>query len=490
MMDKNHQNRSILNPDGDDGDIDWRFRGGSTSREVVLGRLKAFGAGRSQAGSVSAVKSCERRYAILRVGKIKTMGHLAAAADHLSRDRETPNADLSRQSDNQLLFGPEGAEAVQDAWKARAPEKIRKNAVHALEYVITASPDAMRAMSPQDQSAYFDEALAFIEARHGSENVLTAVVHRDEMTPHLQALVIPIDERGKLNAREFVGGKQNLREMQTDFAELVADRFGLERGLERSQAQHQTIQHYYAKADLTVEPDFSPPERDKGLFRTEPAESYIKRLTGAYNASYGDAVTHYDQRIADLRGQKAAMLGKIDQIEALEAELDEVRTQNAEMSQEVQLGQKAYRAVESLGLMQGVLDEVRRLDAVELGQELQDLASQVDIHDMKSERAHELGRAIGQTARKLLSKEEMEALEKGQSGALFKAIEDQLLRIDVTRQYLETAALDQNNPEFEKVASDLLGPRADISGRRTLAASRKLALEKGYDLGEDDDMGM
>lgn len=489
MMGKNNQNRSILNPEGNDDDL-WRFRGGSTSRAAVQERLNRYSSGRPRAASASSVKSAERRYAILRVGKIKTMGHLAAAADHLSRDRETPNADLSRLSDNQLLMGAEGAEAVKAAWHDRAPEKIRKNAVHALEYVITASPDAMRVMTPQDQGSYFDEALAFIEARHGSENVLTAVVHRDEMTPHLQALVIPIDERGKLNAREFVGGKQNLREMQTDYAELVADRFGLERGLERSQAQHQTIKEYYAKAELRPEPDFSPPEREKSLFRTEPPESYLKRLTEAYSASYGDAVTYHSQREEALLGHIRSMRGKMGQIEGLEAELDEVKAQNAEMSQEVQFGQKAYRAVESLGLMQGVLDEVHRLDAVELAQELQELASQVDIHDMKSERAHKLGRAIGQTARKLLSPDEFAALEAGKSGVLSEAIKDQVLRIDATRQYLRTAALDQKNPALENVANDMLGPRADIVGRRSLAASRKLALERGYDLGEDDDMGM
>ena len=37
------------------------------------------------------------------------------------------------------------------------------------------------------------------------------------------------DARGKLNARELVGGKKTLRQMQTDFARNVGQPFGLER---------------------------------------------------------------------------------------------------------------------------------------------------------------------------------------------------------------------------------------------------------------------
>lgn len=38
-----------------------------------------------------------RSFAILRVGKIKTKGHLGAALGHNFRERDTPNADLDRR---------------------------------------------------------------------------------------------------------------------------------------------------------------------------------------------------------------------------------------------------------------------------------------------------------------------------------------------------------------------------------------------------------
>ncbi|WP_171496447.1 plasmid recombination protein, partial [Acinetobacter sp. TUM15372] len=71
-------------------------------------------------------------------------------------------------------------------------------------------------------------------------------IHRDETTPHLVAYVVPIDLEGKLNAREFLGGRSKLSKMQTDFDNEVKH-LGLERGLEGSKAEHTTIKDFYAE---------------------------------------------------------------------------------------------------------------------------------------------------------------------------------------------------------------------------------------------------
>ncbi|WP_171496452.1 plasmid recombination protein, partial [Acinetobacter sp. TUM15372] len=67
-----------------------------------------------------------------------------------------------------------------------------------------------------------------------------------ETTPHLVAYVVPIDLEGKLNAREFLGGRSKLSKMQTDFYNEVTH-LGLERGLEGSKAEHTTIKDFYAE---------------------------------------------------------------------------------------------------------------------------------------------------------------------------------------------------------------------------------------------------
>ena len=256
----------------------------------------------------------ERRYAILRVGKIKTKGQLGAALSHNFRDRHTPNADLDRLHENTVLKGPKNGQDVIAAWEARAPEKIRKNAVHALEYFVGASPEKMAAMSRSQQDTYFRKALGWFEDRHGTDNVLSAVIHRDETTPHMQILVIPLDARGRLNARELVGGKATLSRMQTDFAHEVGISFGLERGRERSQATHQTIKEYYAHAQEPVEADFRLPERRKGNVLgvgRESDEEWRQRATEAAKEALVRTKAQYEERLRQIERGAAQLLSGI-----------------------------------------------------------------------------------------------------------------------------------------------------------------------------------
>ena len=131
--------------------------------------------------------------------------------------------------------------------RARLPDKRRKDAALAIEYVITASPEAMQAMDARGRDAYFNDALKWLRERHGGANVVYAGIHRDESTPHMYAYVVPLDEStGRLNARKWLGGHASvLSEMQTDFAEKVGARHGLERGIKGSRAKHERVSRHY-----------------------------------------------------------------------------------------------------------------------------------------------------------------------------------------------------------------------------------------------------
>ncbi|MEL4639810.1 MobV family relaxase, partial [Acinetobacter baumannii] len=124
---------------------------------------------------------------------------------------------------------------VMDGIKNRLPEKTRSNAVLCVEYLITMSPD-WSGLGTEKEADFFKRSLEWLKQRHGAENVISTSIHRDETTPHLVAYVVPIDLEGKLNAREFLGGRSKLSKMQTDFYNEVKH-LGLERGLEGSKAE-------------------------------------------------------------------------------------------------------------------------------------------------------------------------------------------------------------------------------------------------------------
>lgn len=185
------------------------------------------------------------KYAILRTQKLKATGAVWRSLKHAFREQPTPNADPERAANNAHLGASSAREAMEKV-RARLPEKRRKDAVLAIEYLITASPEAMKGMGSNGCTAYFNDALKWLKQRHGGANVVYSGVHRDESTPHMYAYVVPLDEStGRLNARRWLGGAKPLSEMQTDFATNVGARHGLERGIKGSRAKHERVKRHY-----------------------------------------------------------------------------------------------------------------------------------------------------------------------------------------------------------------------------------------------------
>ena len=189
-------------------------------------------------------------YAILRTQKLKSKQEVRRSLKHSFRAQETPNADPARTPENTHIGAKDTLDALQKI-DARLPEKIRKNGVLVIEYLITASPEDMQGKTRAQQDAYFSDAHQWLQDRHGAENVVYAGIHRDETTPHMYAYVVPIDSKGKLNCRAFLGGAKALSEMQSDFADRVGKKHRLERGIEGSKARHTKVRAFYGAIEHT-----------------------------------------------------------------------------------------------------------------------------------------------------------------------------------------------------------------------------------------------
>ncbi|WP_352339602.1 MobV family relaxase [Psychrobacter sp. 16-MNA-CIBAN-0192] len=180
-------------------------------------------------------------YAILRTVKLKTMGNIGGSLAHNYRKIETLNADPNRTPKNHHSVAT--PEAVKQAIQNRLPEKRRADAVLCIEYLITASPE-WEGWGNDKEAEFFERASLWLSEKHGEENIAGMSIHRDISTPQLVAYVVPIDQRGNLNCKDFLGGRVKLSQMQTDFANAVTD-LGLTRGKEGSKAKHTSIKAYY-----------------------------------------------------------------------------------------------------------------------------------------------------------------------------------------------------------------------------------------------------
>jgi hypothetical protein len=190
------------------------------------------------------MKGKQMTQAVLRVEKLKTLQNVASSLAHTHRSRATPNADPQRRGDNE--HDRTEAETM-NALRELLPEKRRKDAVICLEYLITANKNWDGWQDANQGEKFLNDTRKWLEEKHGAENVIGVSIHRDEQAPHLIAYVVPIDERGKLNAKAFTGGRETLRKMQTDFYENVAKDVGLERGNEGSTAEHKTVKEFYSE---------------------------------------------------------------------------------------------------------------------------------------------------------------------------------------------------------------------------------------------------
>ena len=98
--------------------------------------------------------SRDMQYAILRVQKLKSSAAVHRSMKHAFRAQDTPNADPALTPDNTHIGAQNVAEGMA-AFRARLPEKFRKDAVQCVEYLMTASPEVMQAKSRDEQDAYF-----------------------------------------------------------------------------------------------------------------------------------------------------------------------------------------------------------------------------------------------------------------------------------------------------------------------------------------------
>ncbi len=193
-------------------------------------------------------------YGICRIQKLKA-GSVGRSAKHTSRKYDTPNADPEKQ--HIRIIGQPDSPNIPDletlVRQHIGEQTIRKNAVLAVEFLLTASPEYFRPDDPA-RAGYYQEqrlesfqqsACQWLVNRYG-ERIVRAELHLDESTPHIHAYMVPLDEKGKLNCRALLGGSRyRLSELQDDFAQAMAT-LGLERGIKGSKAKHTEISKYYA----------------------------------------------------------------------------------------------------------------------------------------------------------------------------------------------------------------------------------------------------
>ena len=189
-------------------------------------------------------------YAILRFAKHKGGASKALSAHH-ERTKDSyasnPDIDLSRTAQNFHLVTPRWSYEQEIKHRIQtAGCRVRKDSVKFVDTLVTVSPEFAKAHEAE-MPEYFRRAFDFLKERVGEENIISAVVHMDEKTPHMHLCFVPLTRDKRLSAKEILGNKKSMIRWQDDFYACMAERWPeLERGTPavETKRRHLTPQWY------------------------------------------------------------------------------------------------------------------------------------------------------------------------------------------------------------------------------------------------------
>ena len=178
-------------------------------------------------------------FQVLHARKIKTETGLLNVLKHNAREKIQPgewiNPDWKPDGLHDKGIPSSWAMAARRRMMADCDRKPQRNAAAAVEFTISAGEGF------KDWRAYFKAARNFLLKKFGPCEIHTAI-HTDETTPHMHIVFAPLlpgkKKKWRYSSSDFLGKRDDLRRLHTEFFEEVGKRFGLERGVEGSRAAH------------------------------------------------------------------------------------------------------------------------------------------------------------------------------------------------------------------------------------------------------------
>lgn len=140
---------------------------------------------------------------------------------------------------------------IKEGYKAK--KGIRSDAVKYQTHVVTGThEDMVRIFSKKETAeAWLKANYAFMVREFGKENIVRFILHRDERTPHIHVVTIPLTKDGRLSAKEVMGNRKDMQERQDRYADAMKI-FGLDRGIRNTGIKHESAKEYYARMEESL----------------------------------------------------------------------------------------------------------------------------------------------------------------------------------------------------------------------------------------------
>lgn len=300
----------------------------------------------------------------------KAKGTDSRMSAHIERTVHPKNADRTRTHLNrELVQFPEGVRNRMQAIAHRIEtagirRKVSANQVKAIRILLTGSNKDMKQMEAEGRiEDWCNDSLKWIRETYGEQNLVSAVLHMDEKTPHIHATVIPIvtGERRKAGQEEQ-NGKKKYRKKNPQDVRLCADdvmarhrlkhyqdtyaqamnKYGLQRGVDGSLARHISTMQYYKQ--LVEQQDSLQENIENLLGLEEEAMKKLKQVKGEINVQkMKGAAVNATTAIAD--GVSSLFGGS--KVKRLEAENENLKRNIVNLQKQVQAEQREQTKMEN-----------------------------------------------------------------------------------------------------------------------------------------------
>lgn len=202
----------------------------------------------------------------------KAHGSDSGTTAHIERFIIPKNAAPTRTHLNRkLITYPDGIKDRSAAIQRRLEEagltrKIGNNQVRAIRINVSGTHEAMERIEKEGRlDEWCADNIRYFADLFGKENIVAAHLHRDEETPHIHVTLVPIVKGERKRRKREEQAKKRYRKKPADTVRLCADdimtrlklksyqdsyavamaKYGLQRGIDGSQARHKSTTQYY-----------------------------------------------------------------------------------------------------------------------------------------------------------------------------------------------------------------------------------------------------
>lgn len=302
-------------------------------------------------------------YAVLHL--LKPKGASSSMSAHIERTVSPANADAELTHLNrELIEFPDTVSSRTEAIQHRIDNaglqrKIGKNQLTAFNVLLSGSNDEMKQLQSNGKlDEWSRDNLDWLRKTYGADNVVSAVLHLDETTPHIHATVVPIvtterkkkkhEEQAKKRYRkkspnaarlclDKVMSRDKLKEYQDTYAQAMA-KFGLQRGVRGSDARHIGTSEYYR--ELINQTEMVKSELSNLKEEQTEAQSELNKVKADVSKeklknSAADVGSKLIDGVSSLLGTPKVVKTDMENRE-LKAKIEQLQSENATIRQRVE----------------------------------------------------------------------------------------------------------------------------------------------------------